>query len=273
MGATRLSNLKPSEVSIVKRGANEQEFLIVKEDDKMDPTAVEKVLKENGLEAAAVTKVAKALEPVIKNASEEAAKKAKADAEKEFDAKFLEEQKKKKDPDDESPVAKEDGSYDYSKVPTNMVSIWKEKHASDARAAKVEKQLAEERDARITKEFQAEAAGFKHLGAKTEDLATVLKEVSTKAPEAAKLLTPILKGLDEKIAKGGLFGEIGTSTPGGPAPRAGETEAEAKVAQIAKSLVEKDGKLTPQQAVAKAWEQNPELYNAHRAEVDARRRA
>lgn len=274
MGATRLSNLKPSEVSIVKRGANEQEFLIVKEDDTMDPTALEKVLKENGLEAAVVTKVAKALEPVFKTATEEAAMKAKADAEKDFSAKL--EAEKKKTPADDQPVSKEDGTYDYSKVPAGMVTIWKEKHASDARAAKVEKQLADERDVRITKEFALEAAGYKHLGVKTEDLATVLKEVAVKAPEAAKLLTPIFKGLDEKIAKGGLFTEHGTSTSGGsgamPNMPAGSTEAEAKIETIAKGLVEKDGKLTKEQAIAKAWSDNRELYNQHLSETDARKK-
>lgn len=277
---TRLANLKPGEVSFVPRGANEQEFLITKEDGSVSNPALEKVLKEAGVtDAAVIAKCVTGLVPVLKaesdTAAKEAAVKAKADAEAEMQAK-LDEQKKKDNPFADGPVQKEDGSWDFAKVPAGSVSIWKEKIASDLRVAKVEKELADERNLRVTKEFHDKAGQFKHLGVKTEDLGLVMKSLSEKAPEAFKVFEPILKAMDEKIAKSGFFAESGTSTPGGaPAARPGQTEAEAAIETIAKGIVEKDGtgKLTREQAVAKAWQQNPKLYDQHRVETDRRKKS
>ncbi len=245
-----------------------------------EPTPLEKVLKDAGLDSAAVLKVAKAVEPVIAKATEEAACKAAADAEAAMQDKLDEEKKKKDEMDGSAPVQKEDGSWDFSRVPeaarATVQAIWKEKTESAAALAKVQKSLDEERDVRITKEFNDKAAGFKHLGVSSEDLGRVLKETSAKAPEAFKLLDPILKSLDEKIAKGGLFKEIGSAAGNGAGANArpGETNAEAQINAIAKSYVEKDaGKMTREAAISKAWAANPHLYNEHRAEVEARKRA
>lgn len=296
--ARKLSNLRPSEVSLVPRGANEQEFLIVKGDDGM--SALLKAVKDAGLSGKLAPKVTRALEQVQKETTERGQEALRAALEilmsvkEELPAELLRalmaeaglgnpEPVEQEDPkeEEEAPIQKEDGSWDFSKVPAAAVRVWKEKIASDARLAKIEKQLADERDVRITKEFIEKAAEFKHLGVKTEDLGLVLKELSEKAPGAAALMEPILKSLDQKIAAGGIYSEIGTSrsgSTGAPVARNDSfnapTEAEGKINQIAKGLVEKDGtgKVTQLQAIAKAWRDNPTLYREHRNEIDARKR-
>lgn len=272
--ATRLSDLKVAEVSIVPRGANKQTFLVVKEDVGMDK-ALEKVLKDAGLDAATIEKLGKGLTPVLKEATEKAAADAKAEAEKkakeEAEAKAKESGVAK-----QVPVQKADGTWDFSGIPEaarpSVEAVWKEKIDNDAKIAKMSKDLAGERDARVTKEFNEKAATFKHVGG--EKLGSVLKEVSEKAGEAVfKDLETILKAADEKLAKGNLFTEIGTTGTGGSAvAKAGQTEAEAKIEVIAKGMVEKDGSMSFVAAKAKAWQANPELYTAHRAETDAQKK-
>lgn len=299
--ASLLTGLKAIEVSLVPQGANKQEFLIVKEDEGMaEPTAFEKALKDAGLDAALTDKVLKSLEPMMKGLSDKG-KNAVQAALKILTA------VKDEVPEDlirqlmavagmgnptpppapavpaapvamGAPIMKEDGSYDFSGVPEAVrpvvEAVYKEKATTDRQLAKVQKELDDARDARVTKEFQEKAAGFKHLGVKTEDLASVMKEINTKAPEAFGKLEPILKALDEKVAKSGLLGEVGSNAGGqSVTPVAGQTEAEAKIEAIAKGYVEKDGKLTKSAAIAKAWNDNPALYAQHRTESDARKRA
>lgn len=310
---TRLSNLKAVEVSIVPRGANKQNFLVVKEDVGMPD--IFKVLKDAGFDGTLSDKVLKNLEPMMKELSDkgknavQAALKILAAVQDEVPAETMKALMAlagvgnepappppavpavtdKADPgagdvhtdkpDEMLPVKKEDGSWDFSKIPENVRSviqtIWKEKDESATKLAKVQKELDDARDARVTKEFQEKAGTFKALGVKTEDLASVMKEVSEKAPNAFKALEPMLKSFEEKIAKGGLFTETGSSGAGAAVAKAGQTEAEAKIDAIAKGIVEKsaDGKkLSHTQAVAKAWQDNPALYNAHEAEIASRRK-
>lgn len=298
--ATQLSELKPGEISFVPEGANKKRYAIVKEDEMAGKEAFEKALKDAGYTASLPEKIAKALEPMMKELSDKA--KAAVDSALKILSSVKDEIPEdamaalmaaggvganpvpppvvKDDCGDMAPVQKEDGSWDYSNVPEGsrklVQSIWKERLENAKRVEQVEKELKAERDARVTKEFQEKAGEFKHLGIAKEELAVVLKDVSQNAPKAFEKLEPILKALDGKIAKSGILGEIGSSAPAGgngAAPEAGQTDAEAKIEQIAKGLVEKsEGKLTKAQAIAKAWDQNKNLYAEHRAQKDAERR-
>ena len=72
--------------------------------------------------------------------------------------------------------------------------------------------------------------------------------------------------LDQAVAtveKSGAFSEIGKSGHGSGAVGA----AEAKVEAIAKGCMEKDSSLDYASAMAKAWEDNPELMAEYEAEA------
>ena len=72
--------------------------------------------------------------------------------------------------------------------------------------------------------------------------------------------------LDQAVAaveKSGVFSEIGKSGHGSNAAGA----AEAKIETIAKGYMEKDSSLDYTAAVAKAWEDNPELMSEYETEA------
>lgn len=107
----------------------------------------------------------------------------------------------------------------------------------------LEKDLKIERDQRVLKEFQDKAKTFKHLGANTEELASVMKTLSETNKEAYDKIEGVLKAADAQIAQGAdLYREIGTrgSSPVG--------DAEAQLNALVESVVKKsDGSKTKEQ--------------------------
>lgn len=112
------------------------------------------------------------------------------------------------------PILK-DGSLDESKIPEELrgavTHLFKSNKDSADLIAKVEKDLADERDVRITKAYQEKAATFNNI--KVEGLATVLKDVAASSPESFKVLESILKVANDGLStkEGGSFDEIGSS--------------------------------------------------------------
>lgn len=129
--------------------------------------------------------------------------------------------------------------------------------------ADLEKELAHERDLRETKEFTERAQGFKHLGANTEKLATVLKSLAKSDKKAFDEVDQILKSADKKIGTGDLFKEIGSSRSGGD-----PGSAAAKLDALVDSVVQKGDERTREQvydAVIRTGE-GKKLYNDFRNE-------
>ncbi len=61
------------------------------------------------------------------------------------------------------------------------------------------------------------------------------------------------------VEKSGIFSEIGKSGHGG----SGTGSAEAKIEGIAKGYMEKDPALSYNAAIAKAWENNPDILGEY----------
>jgi hypothetical protein len=143
------------------------------------------------------------------------------------------------------------------------------KKAEDATAAaqkKADEAIAKadaERDARLDKEFVAKAEAFDSLPTKADDLGPILKEASEKLPkESYEALETLLKATNEGIEKGELFstaGADGVTEPG--------ADAFAQLKQKAEEIRKSDSSLTPEQALEKAGDENPELQAAYLAEV------
>lgn len=68
----------------------------------------------------------------------------------------------------------------------------------------------------------------------------------------------VLNQAVETVEKSGVFSEIGKSGHG-----SNENSAEAKVSGIAKKYMDDDPALSYQDAVAKAWENNPDLLDEY----------
>lgn len=147
------------------------------------------------------------------------------------------------------PVTKE-GELDLSKIPADSQVIAKAmfaaKRKQDEQLATVNKQLETERDERITKEFVAKAATeYGKLPVKPDELATVLKTITIKAPDVVPVVERILKAAQECIIKSGVLVENGT--PGGGDNAAGEVSYEQiEKAALAQPIAKEKGMSTAQ---------------------------
>ena len=118
------------------------------------------------------------------------------------------------------------------------------------------------------KELREVAKSYEIIGKKEEELYPVLKSVKAVGGDAYNQLIAALDGAKNAVEKSGAFTEIGKSgyRPSA-APAVNENSAEAKISGIAKSYVEKDPTMSYVDAVAKAWEDNPELMAAYEEEA------
>lgn len=112
----------------------------------------------------------------------------------------------------------------------------------------------------------AVAKKYEVIGKKPEELAKSLKVMKDAGGTA---YADMIATLDEMVAMqeaSGIMGEIGKSGHGNPAQMGG-SEAVAKATSIAKSYLEKDPSMGFPAALAKAWEDNPDLMDAYESEA------
>ncbi|MDO4305996.1 MAG: hypothetical protein Q4C77_04115 [Eubacteriales bacterium] len=118
------------------------------------------------------------------------------------------------------------------------------------------------------KELREVAKSYEIIGKKEDELYPVLKSVKAAGGDAYNQLIAALDDAKSAVEKSGAFAEIGKSgyrpTPSYPA---NENSAEAKISSIAKGYIEKDPGMSYTDAVAKAWEDNPELMAAYEEEA------
>lgn len=119
------------------------------------------------------------------------------------------------------------------------------------------KQEKEEEELRVV------AKKYEVLGKKPEELIPVLKSLKSAGGTAYDDMIAVLDSSVTAVEKSGMFSEIGKSGHGGAMTDIAKSDAEAKVETIAKGYMEKDATLTYDKAVAKAWEDHPELIVAY----------
>lgn len=136
--------------------------------------------------------------------------------------------------------------------------------ADEDEKVELKKRLAKIEEDREIETFEKRAAEFAHIpGMSTAELAKVLRSSSKSlSADEFKKLEASLKSADDAVKKSNLFGEHGSSVSGDPASAYGKIQA------IAKSLREKNPKLTEAQAVLEATEQHPELEAQYRKEQE-----
>lgn len=105
------------------------------------------------------------------------------------------------------------------------------------------------------RELHEVAKKYEVIGKKTDELVQMLKSLKAAGGTAYGDMIAILDQTVEAVEKSGLFREVGKS--GHSSGKEGS--AEAKISGIAKGYMEKDASLSYDQAVAKAWEDHPEL--------------
>lgn len=118
------------------------------------------------------------------------------------------------------------------------------------------------------KELKEVAKKYAILGKSEDELLPVLKSTKAASQEAYDQLITTLDGAVAAVEKSGVFGEVGKnghSTQVGKS--AAPTTAEAKIDSIAKSYMEKEPRMAYSDAVAKAWEDNPDLVSQYEQEA------
>lgn len=108
------------------------------------------------------------------------------------------------------------------------------------------------------KELAEVAKKYAIIGKKEEELVPLLKNLKAAGGTAYNDMIAVLDQAVDTVEKSGAFSEIGKSGHGGI-----ENSAEAKVSSIAKKYMEENPALSYQSAVAKAWENNPDLMDEY----------
>ena len=115
-------------------------------------------------------------------------------------------------------------------------------------------EMAELRKSMEMKEMSEVAKKYAPLGKKEDELAQTLYDMKKSSPESYDAYIAVLDENLDLVNKSGLFTEIGKS---GRGTAGGSTED--KIESIATELQKSDSSLNRVQAIAKAWEQHPEL--------------
>lgn len=124
-------------------------------------------------------------------------------------------------------------------------------------------ELKKFREATEERELSQVAEKYVIIGKKKEDLVPLFKSLKAAGGTAYSDMIAVLDQAVETVEKSGAFSEIGKSGHGSSAAGA----VEAKVDTIAKGYMEKDSSLDYTAAVAKAWEDHPELMDEYEEEA------
>jgi hypothetical protein len=176
-------------------------------------------------------------------------------------------EKENDDDDGGDDVSKSLKDFDLSKVPAAvrepLEAIFKSNQELVKKNETLSSQLAEEQDRRKQKEYVEKAQGFKHLGANTEELATTLKTIASRDPEAAAKVESVLKAADAQIKAGGaLYGELGSRISKADA---GSPEGQMK-AMVEAHVAKSDGKQSKEEIADHLFRTNKEykrLYSEY----------
>lgn len=131
--------------------------------------------------------------------------------------------------------------------------------AQNERLAEAEKALEGERLAKADAEWTAKARSVDGLVDNPEEFGSKLRAVADTDPELADSILSALQAANSRVAKSGLFAELGHTQPS-----AGS--ALEKVENIAKAMTEADPSKSHAEAVSEALEANPALYDEYVAE-------
>lgn len=146
--------------------------------------------------------------------------------------------------------------------------IYKGLHPLVAAELKDLRKRAEESEER---ELFGIAKKYEVIGKKAEELVPTLKALKAAGGTAYDDMIGVLDGAVSAMEASGMFGEIGKSGSFDAMRGMGTTIAkgasESKIDTIAKSYMEKDPSMSYTSAVAKAWENHPELIEEYEDEA------
>lgn len=242
--ANLLTNVVVQEVSVVPFGANNEKFLLVKEqipnDNQKSPFWLKKYVEESNK---------KEVDNMVVD---------EAQLKKEFDDKLsiekaaFEAEKQKLEKEKADIVAEK------AALSKQLEDQKKEADAKDAIAKEALKIAKEEKDARILKEKVDIAKESMSTLGDSKEIGALLKAAEEKLEaKEFEALSKILVGADEKIRKGDLFKEAGTDNT-----QSTEGNIFEKINKMATEVMAKE-KVDYGTAISKVFEQDDKLYNEY----------
>jgi len=114
-------------------------------------------------------------------------------------------------------------------------------------------ELKKFKEAAEEKELREVAKRYEVIGKKAEELVPKFKSLKKAGGTAYDDMIAVLDAAVETVNKSGIFSEIGKSG------HQDNSEAKTKIEGIAKGMMEKDNSLSYDMAIAKAWEEHPEI--------------
>lgn len=234
-----IKDLQVLEVSLVDKAANKRKFLIYKDEDSIEETSVD--------------------DSIIK--TDEGGTQIMGDQKKTEDVKKTEvpvDQTKKEEKPVEQITKENVKQMDVpEEVKKQLDQLFK---ANEELSKKLQKEMDEKKE----KMFIAKAETLNNLPMQPAEFGIVLKRIADSVETADyEALETVLKAANEEISQSQLFKEVGSGASG----FAGKGSY-SKIEKIAKALREADPKLSEAQAVEKALESNPHLYNEYLAETN-----
>jgi len=150
-----------------------------------------------------------------------------------------------------------------SEVKEKIENLFKEKEQAMEKIETIQKQLDEEKQAKIQKQFVEKAGDeWKHLpGINAENLGSIVKKLHDLDGDLAKSFEAILKSADTAIANGGQFDEIGKKV----ADENANGTAYERIRKQAQSLVDNGNAATIEKAIDVVMQSNPNLYQEYLA--------
>lgn len=149
----------------------------------------------------------------------------------------------------------------FSRKKVNPEKAQKEAEEGAGLPPEVEKALAEVAEMKKSyemRELEAIAKKYEILGKKAADEAQTLYNLKKSGEANYNAYIAAMDAQVDLVEKSGIFAEIGKSGGHGFASFA-KSDSESKAEAIAKSYMEKDPDMDYYTALAKAWENNPEL--------------
>lgn len=233
-----LKGLSPEDADAIKAALK----VIQSMGDKVDPEVAQQLMTLIDKGAAPDTDGDAAQAALVQQAAELPAMKVRAEK-AEADYAAMKAAQAQSDMKDGFPI-KKDGTLDDEKIPEairpTLKALWGAKQESDAKLAKVQKSLDDERDQRVTKEYEDKASAFSHLAIKKEDLGKVLKAVAVAAPTSYDSVEKVLKAANEAVKKADPTKEIGSNQPGADGS-AGSYEQMIEAPAMAQPIAKESG--------------------------------
>lgn len=163
------------------------------------------------------------------------------------------------------PPASPEEEFEEKEVEETMAETKKSATAAQATSAALEavqKELAEFKQSVELQKFTELAKKYAPLGKKEDELGQTLYNLKKSDETSYKAFVGVLDEHLDLVEKSGVFAEIGKSGHGGSAVVGAEAKAEAKAKEIMKS----NPNIDFEEAIAKAWEENPELMDEYDTE-------